>query len=356
MIDDDQTTLAARRATRRPGPSMADVAALAGVSSQTVSRVTNGQDGVRPETRQRVLGAMESLGYVPNSAARALRSGRFGAIGLIAHKVARTGEAGTIEGVVAAARELDLTVNLLDRRSLSPQSMNEAVDKLSHQSIDGLVIIRSELEASEISLPRRLPVVVSDFRLIGHHPAVGTDQQLGARLAVEHLIGLGHRTVHHLAGPTNSGPARARLDGWERALRDADREVPQPGIGEWTGASGYAWASAVDLSEVTSIFCANDEMAVGVMRALDERGVRIPQDVSVVGFDDVSLAAYLWPPLTTVRQDFARIGHELVRVLSAQMDGGRDLTDHRTTLPVELIVRESSAPPRPAGIGSGSST
>ncbi|ROS73336.1 LacI family DNA-binding transcriptional regulator [Cellulomonas sp. PhB143] len=330
-----------------PGPSMADVAALAQVSSQTVSRVANGHPSVRADTRDRVLAAMETLGYAPNTAARALRYGRFGTIGLIAHRLARTGESRTVEGVVEAARALGLTVTLVDVLAPTTHDMTEAVAQLNHQSIDGLVIIRSELSATEnLLLPARLPVVVSDSRLLGSRPAVGTDQGQGSRLLVEHLLGLGHRTVHHLAGPAESGPAQERRDVWAQVLRAAGRPVPPHGEGDWTAQAGYAWGAGLDLDDVTAVFCANDEMAAGVVRALHERGVRVPQEVSVVGFDDVALAGYLWPPLTTVRQDFQKIGAELVRLLAEQMDSGQDMSDVHVTVPVELVTRESTAPPR----------
>ncbi|BDZ42182.1 LacI family transcriptional regulator [Paraoerskovia sediminicola] len=329
-----------------PGASMADVAALAKVSSQTVSRVSNGHPSVREETRERVLKAMETLGYAPNEAARALRYGKFGTIGLIAHRLARTGESRTVEGVVEAARTLGLTVTLVDVLAPTSDDMTAAVAQLTHQSIDGLIIIRSELSATEnIALPPRLPVVVSDSRLIGSRPAVGTDQSQGARLLVEHLLALGHRTVHHLAGPLDSGPAQERSDTWAQVLREAGRDVPEIGVGDWTAHSGYVWATSLDIGGVSAVFCANDEMAAGVVRGLHERGCRVPQDVSVVGFDDVALAGYLWPPLTTVRQDFQKIGSELVRLLAEQMDTGRHLSDVHVTVPVELLVRESSAPP-----------
>ncbi|WP_221655302.1 LacI family DNA-binding transcriptional regulator [Actinotalea ferrariae] len=331
----------------RPGPSMADVAALAGVSSQTVSRVSTDPEKVRPQTRERVLAAMAQLGYSPNNAARALRYGSFETIGLIAHRLARTGESRTVEAVVEAARSHGYTVSLVDVQSPSSTDVDAAVARLTHQAIDGLVIIRAETATpATLALPARLPVVVSDSRFIGHHPAVATDQTTGTRQAVEHLLALGHRTVHHLAGPEDSSPAQLRVEAWQRCLEDQGRPVPPLVRGDWSARSGYETGLALARDpSVTAVFCANDEMAAGLYRALHEQGLRVPDDVSVVGFDDIPLAEYLWPPLTTVAQDFHLIGRLLVDLLLQQVTEATDLADHRALVPVELVVRGSTAPP-----------
>ncbi|WP_029067918.1 LacI family DNA-binding transcriptional regulator [Jonesia quinghaiensis] len=333
---------------KRLGPSIGDVARLAGVSSQTVSRVSTGAERVRPETRDKVLAAMEKLGYSPNHAARALRYGRFGSIGVIAHHLSRTGEFHTIDALVEAARKNGFTVNLIDVESPSSDDVSVAVQRLTHQSIDGLVIIRAETATPDtLQLPRRLPIVVSDSRFIGHHPAVSTDQRAGIAQAVRHLLDLGHNTVHHLAGPADSSPAGVRIQAWQETLTSHGRPVPEVLRGDWSAASGHAaGAKLLDDASVTAILCANDEMAAGFMRAAHERGLRVPHDVSIIGFDDIPLSPYLWPPLTTVRQDFSAVGTALMDVLFRQIRSGQPLTDHRTTIPTELIVRGSTAAPR----------
>lgn len=341
------TGVGRRRAGTRPGPSLADVAARAGVSAQTVSRVSMGTDNVRPETRARVLAAMAELGYVPNSAARALRSGTYGTIGMIAHRLSRTGETRTVEAVVEAARNEGYTVTLVDLESPSSDDVAEAAARLSHQAIDGLVIVRAEATTPEtLALPPRMPVVVSDSRLVGHHPAVAADQTEGARLAVEHLLALGHRTVHHVAGPVDSDPAQMRADAWRAALEAAGRPVPPLLRGDWTADSGYDAGRRLAADPgVTAVFCANDETAAGLLRALHEAGRSVPGEVSVVGFDDIVLAAHLWPPLTTVAQDFPEIGRRLVDLLLRQVRDGAPLDDRHEVVPVRLVVRESTAPP-----------
>ncbi|WP_236683212.1 LacI family DNA-binding transcriptional regulator [Demequina sediminicola] len=348
---DTDPDLPTRAGTRpRSGPSQADVAELAGVSGQTVSRVANNEDNVKPATRERVLEAMASLGYSPNNAARALRNGAFHTIGLIAHNLARTGESRTAEAVIEAARLTDHTVTLVDVASPSSQEMTRAASRLSHQSIDGLIIVRAEISnPGDLVLPPGMPVVVSDSRFEGHIPAVGADQVAGTRAAVEHLLGLGHRTVHLLGGPADSIQARVRRDAWESTLKAHHSRVSVPWQGDWTPASGYVVGKSIDITGVTAVVCANDEMAAGLLLAFHERGIRVPQDVSVVGFDDLPLSEFLVPPLTTVRQDFAAIGTRMVALLMEQMKHGSHDGASTSLLPAELVVRSSTAPPRTDG-------
>lgn len=331
---------------QRSGPSIEDVARLAGVSAQTVSRVSTGSAPVRPDTRQRVLLAMDKLGYSPNRAARALRSGHFHTLGLLAHRLERTGEALTTGAVREAAEQAGYSVTLMDVRGSEPSEWDSAVHRLASQAIDGLIIIRAEHAIPEsLTLPPQLPVAVSDSRLAGHHPAVVADQIQGSLDAVNHLLSLGHSTVHHIAGPADSVPAAVRADGWRSALQQAGATVPQLMRGDWTAKTGYEIGRGLP-PDVTSVFCANDETAFGLMRALREAGRDVPRDVSVVGFDDIGLAPYAAPPLTTVRQDFLRIGHDLVALILAQMRGETRGPLDRIVLPTELFVRESTAPPR----------
>ena len=346
MAIEDGVALTGRRGRRKVGPSIGDVAKFAGVSAQTVSRVSTGADNVRPNTRQRVLDAMEQLGYVPNNAARALRNGSFGTLGVIAHRLARTGESRSVDAVVEAARAAGYTITLVDLEHPSSTDVTEAVQKLRHQSIDGLIIIRAEpASPNRLAIPRRLPVAVSDSRFAGHHPTVVADQFSGTKQAVEHLLSFGHGTVHHIAGPGSSIPAAMRVEAWQKTLGDLGRPVTEPLYGDWSAASGYEMGRRLAADpDVTAVFAANDEMAVGAMRAFHERGLSVPEDVSIVGFDDISVAEFLWPPLTTVRQDFRRIGHELVDIVMRQL-GGEELIDHRVVVGVELITRGSVAAP-----------
>lgn len=358
-------------------PSIVDVARRAGVSSQTVSRVVTGAPYVSDKTRAAVLEAMAEVSYTPNAAARALRSGSFGTIGVIVHQLSRTGESRTVEAIVEAARAVGYTVSLVDVEQVSDLAVEAAVARLQHQLIDALVIVRNEIEvALDLHIPASMPYVVSDARAAEQHDSVGGDQRAGTFEAVHHLLDLGHRTVHHLAGPLNSAPALARQDAWQQALADAGRLVPLPVRGDWLPGSGYQAGTDLlqrraDGEDVTAVFAANDEMAVGLMRAAEERGVRIGQDLSLIGFDNIPVAAYLSPPLTTVEQDFPSIGKALVELLMEQIERRRSATEpqaQRSTritgdagpddlthdageafygrvVPARLIVRASTAPP-----------
>lgn len=334
------------RGRRKAGPSIEDVARLAGVSAQTVSRVSTGAEVVRPATRARVLAAMDQLGYSPNRAARALRNGSFGALGLLAHRFERTGEALTTKAVVEAAEAEDHSVTLLSVSNPAADGWQHAAHRLSHQAIDGLVIIRAERASPDsLALPAGLPVAVSDSRLVGYYPAVVADQVQGSEDAVLHLLRLGHRTVHHLAGPADSDPAGLRAATWQRCLEEAGIRPPQLWRGDWSAQSGYLLGRQVAQDPaITAVYCANDEMAFGLLRALHEHGRRVPQDVSVVGFDGIALSEFSSPPLTTVKQDFQRIGHELVRLVLDQLGAKPGIHD-RVVVPTELLVRGTTGPP-----------
>lgn len=322
----------------------ADVAVLANVSAQTVSRVANGSDNVHPETRARVVEAMTKLGYAPSQAARALRSGDSKVIGLVVHHLARTGEARIMEAIARTAHARGYAVTLLDAPSEDVADMNLALTQLGHD-IAGLVVLSLETaEMDRVAIPQRLPVVAVDNRALPH-PTVGFDQRGGANLAVAHLLSLGHRTVHHVAGPQGSLQARDRKDQWQRTLLAADREVPEPRHGDWTLASGYQIGTRLAADPgATAIFAANDEMAAGLLRALHEAGRQVPHEVSVVGFDDI-LGGYLWPPLTTIHQDFAAIGESLVRLLLRQLAPSTpDDAAIESVIPARLVIRSSTGP------------
>ena len=330
-------------------PSIADVAKVAGVSAQTVSRVSTGYQGVRPATRERVLNAMRTVGYVPNSAARALKHGSFRTIGVVAHQLARTGESSTIEAVVDSAQRQGFGVSLVDISSPTSADVSAAAAGLASRAIDGLVIIRAEsIEADALALPPQVPVVVSDSRFADNYPAVATDQRAGAIGAVKHLLRLGHRSVTHISGPSQSLPARERHEGWEHALQESGIAVPEPLVGGWDARSGYDHGQAlldkIKAREVTAVFCANDQVALGFYRAVYEAGCRIPDDVSVIGFDDIPEAAFYAPPLTSVAQDFHQIGERLVSMLIEQIGSNSPHNEH-ILLPVELVERASTAPP-----------
>ncbi|AEN08314.1 MULTISPECIES: LacI family DNA-binding transcriptional regulator [unclassified Streptomyces] len=333
------------RPSRREA-SMADVARLAGVSSQTVSRVSNGHSMVSEETRRRVLSAMKELNYRPNSAARALKSGRFRTLGVVLFTLATTGNVRTLEAISASAADEGYAITLLPVATPTSTGVRGAVTVLGEQVVDGMIVIMEvHLLDAAISLPPNTHVVVADSDAGDRYSVVDTDQSGGARAAVQHLLDLGHHTVAHVAGPAESFAAQRRAVAWRQTLEEAGRPVPPPVDGDWSAVSGYeaGLTLAADPS-VTAVFAANDQMALGVLRALHERGRRVPEDVSVVGFDDIADSASFFPPLTTVHQDFAEIGRLCVDGVLRQIRN--EAAERGTTLvPTRLVVRSSTAPP-----------
>jgi DNA-binding LacI/PurR family transcriptional regulator len=334
-------------ASARSAPGMKDVARLAGGSHQTVSRVLNAHPSVRPDTRVRVLAAVETLGYRPNNAARALVTGRTRVIGVLTISGYLFGPASTLYGVEGAASALGYSVSVVSMRELSAAELREGVGRLMRQGVDGVVVIAPiHIGTGELDkLAAEVPLVALEGTPEGALSVVSIDQVLGARLATAHLLELGHRTVWHVAGPADWFEAADRIKGWRTALAEAGREQPPVLPGDWTARAGYeAGLLLVRLPDVTAVFAANDQMALGVLRALSEHGRRVPDDVSVVGFDDLPESGYFTPPLTTLRQDFAEVGRQGVARLLQQIETGEH-AERRVQIAPALVVRQSTAPP-----------
>ncbi|WP_037898794.1 LacI family DNA-binding transcriptional regulator [Streptomyces sp. NRRL S-350] len=329
---------------------MADVARLAGVSSQTVSRVSNGSKGVVEETRRRVLDAMKELGYRPNSAARALKAGEFRTLGVILFTLSTTGNVRTLEAITESAAREGYAITLMPVAVPTQTGVHGAFTRLSELAVDGIIAIMEVhlLDTATISLPPHIQVVVADSDAGERYSVVDTDQSEGARAAVRHLVDLGHDTVWHLAGPEESFAAQRRADAWRAVLEGAGRAVPPVVRGDWSAESGYrAGLLLAERPDCTAVFAANDQMALGLLRALHERGRRVPQDVSVVGFDDIAEASSFIPPLTTVHQDFGEVGRLCVEGVLDQIRN-RTAEQGTTLVPTRLVVRASTAaPPAP---------
>ncbi|MFC9618801.1 LacI family DNA-binding transcriptional regulator [Streptomyces sp. NPDC056930] len=324
---------------------MADVARVAGVSSQTVSRVSNGFPGVNEETRQRVLAAMKELGYRPNSAARALKRGDFRTIGVITFTLSTTGNMRTLEAIATSAAQEGYSVTLLPVAVPTQDEVRGAFSRLGELAVDAVIVIMEVhlLDSASLSLPPHVKIVVADSDAGDRYAVVDTDQAGGTRDAVLHLLDLGHHTVWHLAGPETSYAAQRRTDAWRRTLEEAGRVPPPLVRGDWSAESGYrAGLHLAEQADCTAVFAANDQMALGLLRALDERGRKVPQDVSVIGFDDIPESGSFLPPLTTVHQDFAEVGRRCVESALRQVRQGE--AERGTTLvPTRLVVRDSTA-------------
>ncbi|MFC9327447.1 LacI family DNA-binding transcriptional regulator [Kitasatospora sp. NPDC057015] len=332
---------------------MADVARVAGVSHQTVSRVLNGAPHVRPDTRDRVLAAIRELDYRPNSAARALVTRRSQTLGVVSFGSALYGPASMLDSIEQAARSAGYFVSVASLRSLDSRSVQEAVDRLRDQGVEGVVVLAPQISAvsAVARLTTTVPVVAVGSGSRSRVPMVAVDNEAGALAATRHLLDLGHDTVHHIAGPAGWLETTTRQDGWRKALEAAGAPVPPVLAGDWSSRSGYeAGLRIAEDPQVSAVFCANDHMALGLLRALHESGRAIPEDVSVVGFDDIPEAAYFTPPLTTVRQGFAELGRRALELLVAELAAGAGSPQHVLVSP-EMVLRRSTGPaPRRQGL------
>jgi DNA-binding LacI/PurR family transcriptional regulator len=326
-------------------PVMADVARLAGVSHQTVSRVLNDQPNVRGETRERVLAAIDELGYRRNFAARALVTRQTRTLGVVSFDTTLYGPASTLYGIELAARAAGYFVSIVSLKTLTAAGVLEAIGFLTDQGVDGVVVVAPQRSTARAlgGLTTQLPTVAVEGGRAGGVPAVSVDQVDGARQAVEHLLDLGHETVWHVSGPTDWLEAEGRLKGWRKALTAAGRPIPEPLVGDWSPRSGYeAGKVLADQPGLSAVFVANDQMALGVLRAFAERRILVPEQVSVVGFDDIPEAEFFPPPLTTIHQDFGEVGRRSIEILLRRIESGDDLGYERVVVPASLVVRAST--------------
>jgi DNA-binding LacI/PurR family transcriptional regulator len=325
---------------------MGDVAKLAGVSPQTVSRVVNAREYVGGNTRERVLRAMRELSYRPNRAAQALVTGRSDTLGVISIDTVAFGPSSVLRGLERAAHAHGYFVSVARLAKLDRGSLLQALDQLQRQRVEG-ILLNAGQDGITHALDRRVmdvPLVAVEDTTEAMVPIVAVDQVAGAVAATRLLLDLGHRNVAHIAGPKDWSSARRRMEGWRAVLESAEVTLPPPLFGDWSVRSGYELGGLLAQDrDVTAIFAANDEMALGVMRAMCVAGRDVPGDVSIVGFDDVPFARYLTPPLTTVRQDFEEIGQRSVQLLLNAIHGIDD-SRVRAAITPELVVRASTGP------------
>jgi DNA-binding LacI/PurR family transcriptional regulator len=332
---------------------MHDVARVARVSHQTVSRVLNDHPHVRPATKERVRLAIAELGYRRNPAARSLVTRRSGMIGVLTPRMHLYGPTSSMIAVEVALREAGYFVSLASVADTSGAALGAAVEHFRDQAAEAVVLIAPEREwlgAAQL-IAADIPVVTmcADFRPA--RPSLATvalDNRTGARLITAHLLELGHRDIAFVGGPPTSPEAGARQRSWRDELERAGLAPERIYPGDWGSASGYAAGRRILADGVpTAVFAANDQMALGLLRALAEAGLAVPADVSVAGFDDVPDAAYYTPALTTVRQDFATLATRCVGVLERLLGGAPPKS---VRIRPELVVRASTAPPRSVAV------
>ncbi|MGH3303050.1 MAG: LacI family DNA-binding transcriptional regulator [Streptosporangiaceae bacterium] len=337
--------MAASARSQPARPLMVDVARRAGVSHQTVSRVLNNHPNVRPQTRAGVLAAIRDLGYRPNAAARTLVTGRTNALGVISFDTTLYGPASMLYGIERAARP-GYSVAIASLQAFDRPALLDAVERLLDQGVEGIIVIApvTTAVAALSGLAPNIPLVAVGCLADVPLPSVAIDNNAGAAQATQHLLSLGHETVYHVAGPKTWLDAQQRIAGWRDALRAAQAAEPDLLRGDWSARSGYELGQQLSgMPDVTAVLCGNDSMALGVLRAFAESGRKVPDDVSVVGFDDIAEAPYFLPPLTTVRQDFGELGRRALHLLIEHIDHGQP---PGPLLPIspDLVIRASTAP------------
>ena len=330
--------------------SIRDVAQASGVSYQTVSRVINGHPNVREETRKRVEAAIQALGFRRNATAFALASGVTRSVTVLTSNTVLYGYAATLQGLEEASRAAGYTLGV---RVVTPEDDLDRTIASAADTGGGLVVIGYDrLGAAALDrVPAHVPcaalVEAPPLGRTPDRPAVWADDREAARAATEHLLALGHETVHYVAIPASAGTRRSaspRAEGWRQALKAAGVTPPAPCGKGWDAQAGYeAGKKLAHNPDVTAILCGNDDLALGVLRALHHAGRRVPDDISVIGFDDAPHSGFLTPSLTTVRMDFHGLGRAAFGLLRAQLD-----TDQQAPAPVPaeptLVLRESSGP------------
>ena len=327
---------------------MVDVARLAGVSQQTVSRVVNGHTNVAPEIRERVEAAIAQLRYRRNSAARSLATSRSMNLGVLSYALSVHGPALALFGIADEARRSGYTTSLVSIADVDRASIQAGLESLVEAGVDAIVVLAPMTAAIEVlhRLDADVPVVRFEQGSPAGPSTVSIDETLGAQLATRHLLDLGHATVHFVGGPVGWMASEARRRGWQTELALAGRVTPPEfESADWSAEEGYR--AGVEIAadrSITAVLVSNDAMALGLMKALDERGVSVPNDVSVVGFDDRDESPFFQPALTTVRLDFTEVGRRAVKSVLRTLRG-----EAPETIPIiqpELKVRDSTAAPR----------
>lgn len=323
-----------------------DVAARAGVSHQTVSRVINGSDAVRPATRARVEQAIADLGYHPDALAQSMARGRSGYLACLSPNLTDYTFASIIHGAETEAREHGYY--LMSASAPDADTFAALIADLTESGrAEGIIVINPYADDRHRSLPGDFPTVFAGARPRQEAAdSVALDDVAVARHVTQHLLERGHRRIGMVTGPLSEDCAQDRMAGYHEAL-SAAALVAEPGLileGDWLAPSGYeAFRRFFALKEPpTAVFAQNDQMAVGVLRAARDAGLLVPDELSVIGIDDIPLAAYFAPPLTTVRQDFAAIGRQAARLLIRALQEPQAEHEH-LLLSGEFILRRSTA-------------
>lgn len=325
---------------------------MCNVSTQTVSRVINSRPDVAGKTREAVEEAISRMGYQPSALARSLVQQHSYTLGIIIAGLRYIGVSQTLNGITEQCEESNYSLMIKELPRFDTSHLVPVIESLSAHQVEGIIFAAPEVNGNvnlaQSQLPTACPPII--FLKSQPHPkyvTINIDNYGGARSAVEHLLSTGKRRIGLISGPLEWLEARQRRQGWEDALRDAGLAVEdhQWSPGNWSSASGEAAFAELTrkYSHMDAVFAANDQMALGVLHYANKHNIRVPDDLAVVGFDDIAEAAYFSPSLTTVQQPLRELGVLAVQTLLAQIEGTAGAVPGNTImLPAELVVRESA--------------
>jgi len=330
------------------------VASAAGVSTQTVSRVINERPDVSPETRKRVQNVIEDLGYQPSALARSLISQRSYTLGVVTAGLKFIGPARTLSGITSAAEEYGYSLLLKEQSRFDVNDVAPIFQELTSRHVDGIIWAVPQVGENRNWVNKQhsinLPIVYLTMEPREYISVVSTNNYLGGRLAMSHLLEQGYRRIGHISGPLDWWEARQRMTAWKDGLKEAGLQVRDTfwAEGNWSSASG---ADAVEelfeqYPEMDSVFVANDQMALSVIQAACRRNLRIPEDIGVVGFDNIAESAFFYPPLTTIQIDQYNVGkvavEEMIKIIEAGWQEQEPIEPKSIMLTPTLVVRQSS--------------
>ena len=342
--------------TTRKRVTIKQVAREAGVSTQTVSRVINDRPDVAHETRQRVKDVIEHLGYQPSALARSLIHQRSYTLGVVTAGLKFIGPSRTLNGITFQAEEMGYTLLLKELPGFDTNDIEPILNSLIARQVDGIIWAVPEVGDNRDWVQKRLPALPVPILFLTMEPRpnlsiVSIDNYLGGRIATEHLLQNGYQRIGHIAGPMDWWESRRRKAGWEAVLREAGRAPSDHQIAEgtWSSASGERAIRQLvgQYPELDAVFVANDQMALGVLQYTCQMGLKVPQDLAIVGFDGIAESAYFWPPLTTISQDQHALGCTAVRGLVQNIERG--IQDKGIVAPkvewlqAELVIRQSTS-------------
>lgn len=328
-----------------------DVAQRAGVSYQTVSRVINNHPSVKETTRRRVVEAIELLKYQPSNVARSLAMQRSSLIGVVSFGTLLFGPAQILSNIEQAARIRGYHLSITSIAELTQYELEQAINTLRRQAVEGILIIAPLLGAETDFLKELvniIPIVLVDADQASGLAFSSVDQKAGGKLGAAHLLKLGHCNIAFLGGPQQWNDAQLREQGWLSVLAGAGLEPVAQAYGDWSAQSGYrAVKQLLKKRNFTGLLVANDQMALGALRAIREAGLEVPEDISVVGFDNIPESDYFDPPLTTVEQDFPNLGQTCLNQLLALIETPAEAPPVRV-IPPKLVIRASTVAPKEA--------